>query len=119
MDIKEKLMELLDIMFNGEYCIDKTEAADFLIANNVTVQEWIPVEERLPQEDGSYLVAINGFNNLQSIDIRYFAKDGETVDEYDFAGQKNVWCFYDSEWGYVSTGSVTHWMPLPKLPKGE
>ncbi len=39
MDIKEKLMELLDIMFNGEYCIDKTEAADFLIANGVTVQE--------------------------------------------------------------------------------
>lgn len=44
MDIKEKLMELLDIMFNGEYCIDKTEAADFLIANGVTVQkcgQWI------------------------------------------------------------------------------
>ena len=39
MDIKEKLMELLDIMFNGECCIDKTEAADFLIANGVTVQE--------------------------------------------------------------------------------
>ena len=45
MDIKEKLMELLDIMFNGEYCIDKTEAADFLIANGVTVQEhgWIKI----------------------------------------------------------------------------
>ena len=39
MDIKEKLVELLDGMFNGEYCIDKTEAADFLIANGVTVQE--------------------------------------------------------------------------------
>lgn len=39
MDIKEKLVELLDGMFNGEYCIDKTEAADFLITNGVTVQE--------------------------------------------------------------------------------
>ena len=39
MDIKEKLIELLDGMFNGEYCIDKTEAADFLVANGVTVQE--------------------------------------------------------------------------------
>ena len=39
MDIKEKLMELLDIMFNGECCVDKIEAADFLIANGVTVQE--------------------------------------------------------------------------------
>lgn len=48
MDIKEKLMELLDIMFNGEYCIDKTEAADFLIANNVTVQEcgyWVSLTD--------------------------------------------------------------------------
>ena len=48
MDIKKKLMELLDGMFNGECCIDKTEAADFLIANGVTVQEcghWISLTE--------------------------------------------------------------------------
>ena len=45
MDIKEKLIKLLDGMFNGECCIDKTEAADFLIANGVTVQEhgWIKI----------------------------------------------------------------------------
>ena len=29
----------------------------------VAAQEWIPVDERFPQEDGSYLVTINGFNN--------------------------------------------------------
>ena len=51
MDIKEKLMELLDIMFNGECCVDKIEAADFLIANGVTVQEWIPAKEHIPQEN--------------------------------------------------------------------
>ena len=48
MDIKEKLMELLDIMFNGECCVDKTEAADFLIANSVTVQEcgyWVSLTD--------------------------------------------------------------------------
>ena len=48
MDIKEKLVELLDGMFNGEYCIDKTEAADFLIANGVTVQEcgyWVSLTD--------------------------------------------------------------------------
>lgn len=48
MDIKEKLMGLLDVMFNGEYCIDKTEAADFLIANGVTVQEcgyWVSLTD--------------------------------------------------------------------------
>ena len=48
MDIKEKLMELLDIMFNGECCVDKTEAADFLIAHGVTVQEcgyWVSLTD--------------------------------------------------------------------------
>ena len=48
MGIKEKLVELLDGMFNGECCIDKTKAADFLIANGVTVQEcghWISLTE--------------------------------------------------------------------------
>lgn len=38
MDVKEKLVELLDRMFNGGCCVDKTEAADFLIAHGVTVQ---------------------------------------------------------------------------------
>lgn len=41
MDVREKLVELLDGMFNGECCVDKTEAADFLIANGVTV---LPVQ---------------------------------------------------------------------------
>ena len=81
--------------------------------------EWIPVTERLPQEDGSYLVTTNYFGKHQGINIRCFAKDGETVDEYDLAGQKYVWYFYDSEYGCVSTDSVTHWMPLPEAPKGE
>ena len=48
MDIKEKLMELLDIMFNGECCVDKTEAADFLIAHGATMQEcgyWVSLTD--------------------------------------------------------------------------
>ena len=81
--------------------------------------KWISVEDRLPEEDGSYLVTTNRFGNRQGINICCFAKDGETVDEYDLAGQKYVWCLYDSEYGYVSTDSVTHWMPIPQPPKGE
>ena len=34
---KEKLLELLDSMFNGDCCVDKADAADHLIANGVTV----------------------------------------------------------------------------------
>ena len=100
MDVREKLVEQL-------------------IANGVTVQEWISVDDRLPERDGAYLVTTNDFGNRQGVKIRWFAKDGETVDEYDLAGQKYVWYFYDSECGYASTKSVTHWMPIPEPPKGE
>ena len=51
MDIKEKLVELLDT--NCGY-VDEVKAevlADHLIANGVTVQEWIPAKEHLPQEN--------------------------------------------------------------------
>ena len=78
--------------------------------------QWISVKDRLPEKDGGYLVVSNYFSH-QSINVRSFAKAGETVNEYDLAGEKNVWYRYDSEYGYVSTDSVTHWMPLPELPK--
>ena len=119
MDVREKLIELF--YDNNVICDQKIEglADDVMdiISNVVTVQEWISVKDRLPQEDGSYLVTINSFNGCKYIDVRWFAKDGEIVDKYELAGQKNVWYYYDSEWGYISIDSVTHWMPLPEIPK--
>ena len=118
MDVKEKLIDLLT-----GHSIDTQQdvgyVADHLISNGVTVQEWISVEDRLPENDGSYLVTINSFGGRKYIDVRWFAKDGEAVDEYELAGQENVWYYYDSEWGYISVDSITNWMPLPQPPKGE
>ena len=92
--------------------------ADHLIANGVTVQKWIPVTERLPEEDGRYLVVKKIFNNSIWQDVLEFAKDGRKVDKYDFHREwKNVWYLYDSEWGHIITDNVTHWMPLPEPPK--
>lgn len=62
MDVKEKLVELLNGMFNGECCIDKTEAADFLIANGVTAVrhgQWI-----YNIESGEYVCSACGKNAL-------------------------------------------------------
>ena len=118
MDVREKLVELLDQFVYDEW-YGNDDIADKLISNGVTVQEWISVDDRLPEKDGGYLVVTNYFGNHQSINVRSFAKVGETVNEYDLAGEKNVWYRYDSEYGYVSTDSVTHWMPLPEPPKGE
>lgn len=123
MDIREKLVELLDDMqrsgtgYFGS-AIENKKIADYLITHGVTVQEWVSVNDRFPQKDGSYLVTSNYFGKNQCIDVLGFVKDGETVDKYNLAGQQYVWYFYDSEYGYVSTHSVTHWMPLPEPPKG-
>ena len=112
MDVREKLVELLDIIIQpGQKTLG--DIADHLIANGVTVQEWISVKDRLPEKDGSYLVVSNYFGNHQRINVRSFAKAGETVSEYDLAGEKNVWYRYDIECGYLSINSITHWMPLP------
>ena len=53
MDVREKLVQLLkDIMplFTFE------EQVDHLIGHGVTVQEWIPVDDRLPEPFVSVLV---------------------------------------------------------------
>lgn len=79
--------------------------------------KWIPVSERLPDTDGRYLVHKNLWGSTW-FDVIAFAKDGRKIDEYDFKKKwENVWYHYDSEWGYVTTDSVTHWMPLPEAPK--
>ena len=123
MDVRKKLVELICRAHHNASCVIGYEGSDeealeeevrYLIANGVTVQEWISVKDRLPEEDGTYLTALNHhFGAHQGVSIRKFAKDGETVDEYELEGQKYVWYFYDSEYGYVPTDSVTHWMPLP------
>lgn len=117
MNIREKLIEILEDPCGGLY--PACELADYLIANGVTVQEWISVDDRLPEADGAYLITIKYSGNRQGIDIRYFAVDGDKIDEYELAGQKRVWFCYDSEYGYVSTNSITHWMLLPEPPKKE
>ena len=126
MDVREKLVELLKSVLpnfrnNMAYWGEKPiyEFADCLLANGVTVQEWISVKDRLPEKDGAYLVTTNSFGDRQSVKLRWFAKDGENVDAYDLAGQKDVWYLYDIECGYVSIKTVTHWMPLPQPPKKE
>lgn len=80
-------------------------------------QKWIPVTERLPDEDGDYL-AIKAFGKQWWYDVTRFAKDGRKVNIYYFEREwENVWYFYDSELGYITTNNVTHWMPLPEPPK--
>ena len=78
--------------------------------------EWISVNDRLPDTDGYYLCVWYNF-----IEVFEFTKDLYKVDKYVFPDFKGKSGFYscDREWGYIYEDGVTHWMPLPELPKGE
>ena len=62
--------------------------------------EWIPTSERLPSEQGQYLVTFPLCNGEPWVYILSFNKGK----------------FYetDDEWGDVEYDDVTAWMPLPK-----
>ena len=113
MDVREKLVELLshfDEHCVTELCCEKCGAkdeedceaharADFLIANGVTVQEWISVKDRLPEHKGNYL----GFTGSTTM-VGYYKGSG-------------IWWIWlnDTE----GKNLFTHWMPLPPVPEEE
>ena len=93
---REKLIELLETLFCSAAALD---IADYLITNGVTVQQWIPVTERLPEEGQRVLsVKEEGYVEINCITNR-------TGDWFSRA--------------YDPSSVITHWMPLPEPPKGE
>lgn len=77
--------------------------------------EWISVKDRLPKKNDRYLCVLEN----RVITICSFARNLKKVDKYDFNSNKSGWYDYDSEWGHYEISNVTHWKPLPELPKGE
>ena len=105
MDVREKL---LDLIIDAKRTDPETGSfaeylADHLIANGVTVQEWISVDDKLPEKSGYYL----GFADNGRREVLSYSKKYQAFNAFDDA--------YSEE--YVIP--VTHWMPLPELPKGE
>lgn len=104
MDVRETLIDLIiDAKRTDPETGRFTEyLADYLISHGVTVQEWIPVDERLPEEKVYCIVHYKH---------AYCDNDG-----YWAIG----FCFYDGEKFRIDLAyKVTHWMPMPDPPKGE
>ena len=107
MDVREKLIGLIA---NAKYICandysDHTEdeyIADTLLDNSVTVQEWVSVNDRLPEEKVNCIVHY----------------------KHAYCDNDDYWaigiCFYDGEKFRIGCAyKVTHWMPMPQPPKGE
>ena len=109
-DVREKLIELLtnsqqlDVL---DWATGWEEAANYLIAHGVTVQEWISVDDRLPEEGEYVLCVLKGFNYGGKIQVCKFVPADKFKDKPYFEHFRN---------GFPS---VTHWMSLPEPPKGE
>ena len=109
MDVREKLVELLTEFYGCDpmyYNVDALAIADHLVSNRVTVQEWISVKDRLPEDSN------DGFADAVLV------TDGFVQHMAYFVG---------GEWRFAESGEIkepmwyriTHWMPLPNPPKGE
>ena len=140
MDVREKLVELIE---SARYWGSNTseEIADKLLENGVTVQEWISVKDRLPE---------NGVHVLLCCEMHRYGGEiaGKYIcDGYYAEANKNIAggfpdecnCEYNEEddeyylcegwyeviknWDDYNSVAVedfvTHWMPLPYPPKGE
>ena len=93
MNVRKKLIEILRKPIFPHELVDPIEAvADYLLDSGVTAQEWISVNDRLPNPFESVLVFRDG-----KISIDY--NEGNGWFAYDFNGKR-----------------VTHWMPLPLAP---
>ena len=119
MDVMEKLVEILlqedDLCERGE-CKDcfangscyYYRVADRLIANGVTVQEWVSVKDKLPEKDGQYLI----------FTTKYFTPDH--IDEIDHKDGIEI-SGYSKRFGFLSKNGLyaKYWCEMPQPPKGE
>ena len=135
MDVREKLVELLSekcmetckqrkgYVCSVEECKRSKEKccgfyADHLIANGVTVQEWISVKDKLPE-----VVSIHkGYRSTVKKSIRVLCvcvqKSGKTMVKEGYCEWYND--YQEPRWKIPGTiDEVTHWQYLPHPPKGE
>ena len=99
MDVRGKLVELLrDVQYLGGL---EEKIADHIIENGVTVQEWISVDERLPE-------------NFISV-LGYMTDAGEFPPVRECYTVGNA--FFFPALGDVHP--VSHWCEMPQPPKGE
>ena len=121
MDVREKLVEIVCDALESDGCIghcnyspcfEVERVVNALIDNGVTVQEWISVKDRLPDNKEhdwvlAQVVENNGYMHIPKV--------------MEYRQSKNDW--FEETYGWLSEHNgvftVTHWMPLPEQPERE
>ena len=129
MDVREKLVELIRCadyhprvgaaktigsMFTTEFIED---IVSHLIANGVTVQEWISVDDRLPSDEQDVLVIAHGWGGRLVYVGSHKRVEAQKSWLTGITNKSSEWLLWG--WSYLKEPMVTHWMPLPKPPEGE
>lgn len=100
MDVREKLVEILRKPIFPHELVDPIEAvADYLLDSGVTVQEWISVDDRLPN-DNDRVIAFRP-NEPETSAYKYCVMWGWSVK------------------ASLKHRGITHWCAMPQPPKGE
>ncbi len=114
----ERAIEILELWKQGlrlnPYEVDEAFA---MAIKALEQQRWIPVSERLPEEDGEYLVWYNCGDDEEGYMVVNFDAEmgafGYWYDEYD----DYTLGFVDSE--FIECETAVAWQPLPEPYKGE
>ena len=120
-DVREKLVELLTEFYGCDpmyYDVDALAIAQHLITHGVTVQEWISVDDRLPEIPEGWVESpepvLYMMKNTKTTYAGYYGEGGVWKDKYfrQYADSRNG----------VDADDVLCWMyqhDLPQPPKGE
>ena len=116
MDVREKLVELVKLAGVRDKGV-ALRIADCLVINGVTIHEWIPVKDHTPTEaDGTVWVCLADVFPYNEKEPYIDAKHDRRITEAFYSQFSKRWY---KNGAVFADGVVTHWMPMPRSPKGE
>ena len=103
-ELRDIGISLFDKTYDPNYKLLLDEASDRLENQS----EWMSVDERLPETEGTYLV----WNKEQKkIEIRFFHR---LPPHYPVESHPEIREYFGN---FADYKRITHWMPLPEAPK--
>ena len=107
--MRDEAIEIQNVGGEGYYLVSPTKLADRLLNNGVRIQEWIPVEDRLPENDDNVLVWYQYFRYGDH--NRLFRTIGIS---HMFQGDWSGFVNGTSGWSKLK---ILAWMPMPEALK--